>query len=194
MKLLGLTGGVGMGKSTSAAFLARYRIPVIDTDRTARELVEPGQPALMEIVDAFGASMIDTEGRLRRDALAAVVFENSGQRQRLEEILHPRIRSHWQEQVEGWRVQNVAVGVVIIPLLFETHAEDAFDAVVTVACLSVTQHSRLSARGWSGSQIEARLASQWPIGKKLDRADFVLWTEGEVSVVEQQWEMLLKRI
>lgn len=194
MKLLGLTGGVGMGKSTSAIFLARYGIPVIDTDRTARELVEPGQPALMEIVDAFGASMVDNEGRLRRDALAAVVFENPGQRQRLEEILHPRIRSHWQEQVEGWRAQNVAVGVVIIPLLFETNAEDAFDSVVTVACLSITQRSRLSARGWSESQIAARLASQWPIQKKMDRADFVLWTEGEVSVVEQQWEKLLVRI
>src|SRR5262249_29213243 len=102
MTLLGLTGGVGMGKSTAATLLTQMAVPVIDTDSLARQLVEPGQPALAEIQAAFGANVIGPDGRLRRDQLAQRVFSNEPDRRELEDILHPRIRALWKKQAEQW--------------------------------------------------------------------------------------------
>src|SRR6267142_1501338 len=107
LKVLGLTGGVGMGKSTAATFLAQRGVTIVDTDLLARQLVEPGQPALDEIRHAFGAGIISADGSLRRDQLARCVFGDSARRKTLEAILHPRIRKLWQSQLAEWRV-NVA--------------------------------------------------------------------------------------
>src|SRR5882672_6276754 len=123
MILLGLTGGVGMGKSTSARLLGERGLPVIDTDLLAHELVEPGQPALAEIRAAFGYDIIDPDHRLDRARLARRVFSDPAARQQLEAILHPRIRQLWLAQVEILAQQQAAECVVVIPLLFETRAE-----------------------------------------------------------------------
>src|SRR5271170_3530630 len=117
MKLCGLTGGVGMGKSTTAGFLRERGAKIVDTDEIARELVQPGKPALAEIQNAFGKKMISAGGRLRRDELAKIVFADSIARKKLEAILHPKIRGHWLAQIEKWRKENVALAIVVIPLL-----------------------------------------------------------------------------
>src|SRR5688572_18378743 len=103
MKLFGLTGGIGMGKSTSAGLMAKRGVAVVDTDLIAREIVEHGQPALAEIAATFGRTLIDAEGRLRRSALAEIVFAPPEKRTQLEAILHPRIRERWAVQVGQWR-------------------------------------------------------------------------------------------
>jgi dephospho-CoA kinase len=144
MKLLGLTGGVGMGKSTCADLLRARHVPVLDTDDLAREVVEPGQPALDEVRRIFGHEVIDAEGRLRRDILARRVFSDSEARKQLEGILHPRIRTLWRAQANAWRDQGRPLGVVAIPLLFETKAETELDAVICVACSPATQLERLT--------------------------------------------------
>src|SRR6266404_2653652 len=113
MNLLGLTGGVGMGKSTASSLLADLKVPVVDTDVLARQMVEPGQPALAQIGATFGPEMMGPDGRLRRDALAKRVFADPAARQQLEAILHPPIREAWQAQVRVWREENLALGVVI---------------------------------------------------------------------------------
>src|ERR1700722_14102542 len=100
MKLCGLTGGVRMGKSTAAAFLQARGASMVDTDHLARELVQPGQPALAEIQNAFGREIVSPDGQLRRDELANIVFTDATARQRLEAILHPRIRERWLAQIE----------------------------------------------------------------------------------------------
>src|SRR4051794_29634495 len=115
MITLGLGGGVGMGKSTSAGFFAQRGLHIIDTDVIARELVEPGQSALSEIATAFGAEVLAPDGRLKRDALARRVFSDSVQRERLESILHPRIREHWLGEIKRLSTQNVVECVVVIP-------------------------------------------------------------------------------
>src|SRR5437762_9532318 len=120
MKLLGLTGGIGMGKSTADQLLRDRGIPVIDTDLLARQLVEPGQPALAEIAQTFGSQVLSTDGRLRRDEMARLAFADPAARRKLEAILHPRIRSLWQSQIALWRDENHPLVVVVIPLLFET--------------------------------------------------------------------------
>ena len=186
MKLLGLTGGIGTGKSTVAGLLAARGLPVIDTDDVAREVVAPGQPALAAIATTFGRELIDEEGKLRRAVLAEIVFTSPEKRQELEAILHPLIRERWQAQVEAWRESGQGTCVVVIPLLFETAAQSHFDAVLCTACTAATQWERLRARGWPELQIQQRLAAQWPLEKKIAAAQHVLWTEGALELLRRQ--------
>ena len=182
MRLLGLTGGVGMGKSTAAGLLLQHGARVVDTDEIARELVQPGQPALAEIRREFGGEVFLPDGSLNRAALAEKVFVDETARKKLEAILHPRIRERWSAQVATWRKENVPLAVVVIPLLFETQAEGAFDKIICIACSPQSQRERLQARGWADDQIRRRIASQLPVEHKMTRSHFVVWTEGVIEV------------
>jgi dephospho-CoA kinase len=192
LKVLGLTGGVGMGKSACAQLLAARGVAVIDTDDLARQVVEPGQPALAEVLQVFGPQMAGPDGYLRRDELARRVFADPSARQRLEAILHPPIRALWRAQVETWRGESRPLAVVVIPLLFETKAEAELDATICVACSAATQHQRLLARGWLPEQIEQRLQAQWPVETKIARADYLVWTEAGLDVHVAQIERILR--
>ena len=194
MKVCGLTGGVGMGKSTTAEFLRACGAQVVDTDELARQFVQPGQPALAEIQAEFGKKVIAPDGRLRRDELARIVFADAAARKKLETILHPRIRERWLAQVEIWRKENRALAVVVIPLLFETRAESHFDKIICVACSAPVQRERLLARGWTPEQIQQRLAAQWPVEQKISRADFVVWTDGALDAHAQQLERIFVKL
>ena len=182
MKLVGLTGGVGMGKSTAAGFLLQLGARVVDTDEIAHDLVRPGQPAFAEIETEFGKKILTADGSLDRRALAEIVFNHEAARKKLEAILHPRIRERWQAQVETWRKENCPLAVVVIPLMFETQAENAFDKIICTACSPASQQERLTARGWSPAQIARRIAAQMPVEQKLARSHFVIWTEGSTDV------------
>ena len=186
MRVFGLTGGVGMGKSAAAKLLAERNIAVVDTDLIARQIVEPGQPALRELTVEFGAAILGSDGRLIRDKLAKIVFADEEARRKLEAVLHPKIRAAWLHQVELWRADNKPVAVVVIPLLFETDAAAYFDATVCVACSLKSQEERLKARGWIMNQIEQRRRAQWPIDKKMLCSDYVVWTEGSLEVHAEQ--------
>jgi dephospho-CoA kinase len=186
MKTFGLTGGIGMGKSTVAQMLAHRGVNVIDTDDLAREIVAPGQPALAIILQTFGADLLDNSGHLRRAALAQIVFLDPAARAKLEAITHPRIMARWREQLAEWRTDGQPVAVVVIPLLYEIEVAAEFDAVICVACSSVTQQKRLQQRGWTAAQIQERCAAQLPVAEKIARANFVVWTEGEVASTAAQ--------
>ena len=207
MKVLGLTGGIGMGKSTADKLLRQRALPVVDTDLLARQLVEPGQIALAEIQQLFGPEIVGPDGRLRRHELARRVFRDPAARKQLEDILHPRIRALWKAQIETWRAGGSAspthslthspthtsspLAVVVIPLLFETGAEAEVDATICVACSAATQRRRLEARGWPPDQIEQRIRAQLPIAEKIARADFVIWTEAALDVHAAQLDRIL---
>ena len=193
MKTFGITGGIGMGKSTAAAFLRERGVAVVDTDDLARQVVQPGEPALSEIQNAFGREIVGDDGQLRRDQLASLVFSAPDARARLEAILHPRIQRLWETQLEVWRAEGRAVAAVVIPLLFETKAESAFDAVICLACSDATQQARLVSRGWSPEQIKQRIAAQMPVADKMSRADHVVWTEGDVATTATQLERIMAR-
>lgn len=210
-KVLGLTGGVGMGKSTAATLLAQRGVTIVDTDLLARQLVERGQPALAEIREAFGDDMLTPDGSLRRAQMARRVFSDSAARKTLEAILHPRIRRLWQSQLADWRSnfarghspeissslqpdragEGIHYSCVVIPLLFETHAEREVDATICLACSSATQHQRLNSRGWPTEQIEQRIKSQLPIEEKMARADYVIWNEGPLDILAAQIARIL---
>jgi dephospho-CoA kinase len=186
MKVFGLTGGVGMGKSTAAEILRALGAQVVDTDELARQLVEPGQPALEEIRKEFGEKIISSAGGLKRGELAQIVFADSAARKKLEAILHPRIRERWLAQIETWRNENHKLVVVVIPLLFETQAESQFEKIICVACSAANQQQRLSQRGWTPEQIRQRIAAQISVEQKIARADFVVWTDGDLDSHEEQ--------
>jgi dephospho-CoA kinase len=189
-----------MGKSTAARLLAQRGVSIVDTDLLARQLVEPGQPAIAEIRDAFGAEMIAPDGSLRRDLLARRVFPDSAARKTLEAILHPRIRRLWQSQLAQWRASNTPTlkdsntcfFCAVIPLLFETRAETEVDATLCVACSPATQHQRLASRGWNADQIHQRIKSQLPVEEKMARANYVVWNEGSLEVLGAQLDCVLR--
>src|SRR3954463_12996724 len=189
MITVGLTGGIGMGKSTVSKLIEQRGIALIDTDVIARELVEPGQPALAEITALFGTHLLDESGRLQRGELARLVFADGKARAALERVLHPKIRQRWLAQVDVWRGEDKSLAVIVIPLLFETKAEAELDKTVCVACSTATQRARLIERGWSSAQIDQRIAAQWPVNEKISRANFLLWNEAGVDVLEAQLEL-----
>lgn len=180
-----------MGKSAAAQILRARNVAVVDTDDLARQVVAPGQPALAAVRQAFGADILGPDGQLRREELARIVFSNPAARQQLEAILHPRIRELWSAQLQAWRTEGKPVAVVVIPLLFETQAEASFAAVVCVACSAGAQRERLAARGWTPEQMAQRNAAQLPVAEKMQRANYVIWTEGGLDVHTQQWEHIL---
>jgi dephospho-CoA kinase len=193
MRLFGVTGGVGMGKTTAGELLRQLGVSVADTDVIARQLVEPGQPALEEVVSKFGRSVLSNDGSLNRQELARIVFSDKSARLTLEAILHPRIRAVWEAEVEKWRAAGTATGAVIIPLLFETNAAPLFDAVICIACTPETQLQRLRQRGWTDTEIQQRLSAQYPtVGKYID-SDFVVWTDTTLASHSAQLERILKR-
>ena len=191
-RVIGITGGVGMGKSTAAKLLREQGVPVVDSDDLARDVVAVGEPALAEVSEIFGAEFLDAQGQLDRGKLAAHIFGNDAERKKLEAIIHPRVRECWLLQMESWRAENVPLGVVVIPLLFEVGAEGEFDSVICVACTGNTQRERLRARGWDDVQIAARIAAQMEVAEKIERADQVVWTEGDVSFLREQLQSIFR--
>lgn len=194
MRVLGLTGGIGMGKSAAEQFLRQRGVPVVDTDVLARQVVEPGQPALEEIRRGFGPEMVGPDGRLRRAELARRVFAEPEALRQLEALLHPRIRALWQAQLQAWRAEGRPLAVVVIPLLFETQAEREFDFTLCVACSAGTQRQRLLGRGWTPEQTEQRIRAQWPVERKMAQADFVVWSEGDLELHAAQLERILQTV
>lgn len=193
MKVCGLTGGVGMGKSTAADMMSALGVPVLDTDELAKQLVQPGARALAEIQNLFGQDIVGSDGQLRRGELARIVFADVAARRKLEAILHPRIRQGWLAQIEVWRQAGHKLAVVVIPLLFETQAESHFDQILCVACSPATQHERLAARGWDTDQIKRRIAAQMPVEQKIARSHFVIWTEGLLEAHHEQVQQILRK-
>lgn len=181
---IGLTGGIASGKSVVAGLFAARGVPVIDTDRIAREVVEPGQPALARVVEAFGDGVLDEAGRLDRRALRERVFADPGDRRRLEGILHPAIMAELEEQ-------SAAAGgdyqVLVIPLLVEGGRSEAVDRVLVVDCPVETQLERLRARDEeTEAGARAMLAAQASREQRLAAADDVIINDGSLEALENR--------
>ena len=108
--------------------------------------------------------------------------------------VHPRVRERWLAQIEIWRKENYPLAIVVIPLLFETHAESHFDKIICAACSAASQKKRLFERGWALEQINQRIAAQMPVEEKIARSHFVIWTEGDLKNHEQQLERVLQKL
>src|SRR5512139_1003281 len=162
-----LTGGIASGKSTVANLFAALGIPLIDTDVIAREVVEPGQPALAAVVDAFGPTVLDAQGRLDRRRLRDIIFGDESARRRLESILHPAIRLEMDRQSQA-AASLAPYQILVIPLLTEGGRRDHVDRVLVVDAPESLQIERLMARdSVSRDQAEASLRAQAPRDARL---------------------------
>ncbi|MFO1457906.1 MAG: dephospho-CoA kinase [Verrucomicrobiota bacterium] len=192
MFLLGITGGIGTGKSTTFRVFSEWQLPCLDTDQIAREQSAVGSEGLREIVEAFGNEILNPQGELRRDALSRIVFGDPGALRVLEGILHPRISKVWRSRIAEWDCSGVRTAAVIIPLLFEKGYDVDFDRVVCLACTRRTQYRRLRDRSWSDQEIQARERAQMPVEEKMARANYVIWTEGALHLHRAQWSSVLR--
>jgi dephospho-CoA kinase len=186
---IGLTGGVASGKSTVTQRFAELGVPVIDADVASRKVVEPGKPGLAQVVQRFGAGILDADGRLDRRALRNQIFNDSSLRQALDAILHPLIRAEMER--EAAEAQGPYV-VMAIPLLVEGGtARKRVDRVLVVDVDEALQIQRLQARdGGSAEQARAILASQASRTARLGEADDVLLNTGSVAELRQAVDRL----
>lgn len=181
---VGLTGGIGAGKSTVATRLASHGAVVIDADRIAREVVEPGQPALADIVEQFGPHVLTGDGALDRAALANVAFADEESRKRLNAIMHPRIGQATAEAMA--QAPEDAIIVHDVPLLVETGLAPSYHLVIVVDAPEAERVRRLvSARGMSADDAQARIAAQATTDQRRAAADVWLCNDGDVGALER---------
>lgn len=198
MRVIGLTGGIASGKSTAARTLAELGARVVDADEVAREIVAPGQPALAEIVRAFGREMLQPDGTLDRKRLGAVIFADPDKRRTLNAITHPRIAMETQARLGRLREEGVPAAVYEAALLVENRVHEALDGLLVVVCDEATQLERLIARdGFSEADARARIAAQAPVAEKVKAATWVVDTSGPLADTKKQlarvWEEILSR-
>jgi len=178
-----ITGSVGCGKSTLGRLLAASGAEVIDSDDIVHQLQKPGGTLSQAIGRTFGADCLLADGAVNRRKLASIVFADPQGLATLNEISHPLVR----HQLANWRHQPATgwAKVALIPLLFEVGWEADWDYTVTVACEAQTQSARLQSRGWSNTEIERRMAAQWPTARKAALADFVINNDADLPTLER---------
>ena len=196
MLRVGLTGGIGAGKSEVARRLASYGAVVIDADAVAREVVAPGTPGLAEVVQAFGPEVLRSDGTLNRDRLGELVFADETLRMKLNAIIHPRVG----ERMAGLERQAGEVSVIVhdVPLLAENHLAGSFDEVVVVDVPPRIQVERLAReRGMSKAQAEARMGAQASREERLAIATIVVDNSGSLAELDREvgelWAELRRR-
>jgi dephospho-CoA kinase len=186
--MVGLTGGVGAGKSAVSARLAQLGAVVVDSDVLAREVVMPGTEGLGEIVEAFGNSVLASDGSLDRSALGQIVFNDPDARRRLEAIIHPRVRARSAEIIA-----RAPVGAVIVndvPLLVETGMQGMFEVVVVVSADVEVRVDRLRGRGMPESDARARIAAQATDDQRRAVADIVIDNDGSLAELHKRVDEL----
>ena len=199
MKVIGLTGGAGSGKSAVAVMLARKGALYINADQLAREVVEPGKPALGEIRDAFGPSVITSDGTLDRGRMAEIVFTEPEARERLEAIIHPRVIERVRQRIDGASAKGrYTAAVVEVPLLFESGTEDMMDEVWVVDSTQDRQIHRMMERdGLSEEQAQKRLKAQMDPRVRAGMADILIDNNGSLNdlaqAVDTAWADALAR-
>lgn len=195
MLVVGLTGGICSGKSTVAAMFARLGAAVIDADRVAHELQEPGQPLYEAIVSAFGREVVGEDGRIDRRKLGAMVFADPRARARLEDILHPAIVEECERRIQEAGTSGAAVCLLDAALLIESGRQARFDMVILVEASEAVQIDRLMARmGLSRDEALQRIRLQMPREEKRRHASLVIENGGPLEETERQvkaaWERL----
>jgi len=191
MLIIGLTGGIGSGKSSACNFFTQQSIPVIDADIIAHQLVKPDSPALLEIIDIFGANFINSNGQLNRDKLRKEIFSDPYKKQQLEAIIHPRVFEEMQNQLANL---NAAYCVLCIPLLLETEATDKVNRVLVIDVNEATQIKRVMARDkLSREQIQSIIDTQINRNDRLRLADDVISNNAQPEDFQQQLTLIHKK-
>ena len=197
MVVIGVTGGVGTGKSTVAGMFHRLGAAVLDADVIAHRLMEPRRLAWRKVVRAFGRGALHKDETVNRRRLAAAVFADGALRRRLERILHPAVMREIRRQIGRLRLSRAARAVVLdVPLLLEVGAQPLVDVLVVVTAPPGVQRSRVRRRhGWSDEELDARIRAQWGLSAKAALADYVVDNADGVDATRTQvtriWQTLV---
>lgn len=187
MRLIGLTGNIASGKSAVASMLAERGAVIIDADVQAREAVTKGSPALEAIVAKWGEGVLDAAGNLDRPALRHIVFENQSDLDELNEIVHPEVVRMRKQETEEARIRGDRFVVSVIPLLFERHLAEEFDAIVLVDAPRTVRLERIARdRGIDETEAMKMIAAQMPADLKRARADYVIENSGTLEELEAE--------
>ena len=191
MRVIGLTGGIGCGKSLAAQYFAELGALVIDADQLARAAIERGSDGFDEVLALFGDSILK-DGNIDRRALGELIFKDAKAKTQLENIIHPFVRREFEEAVASLKGDQVLV--YEIPLLVETKAHERFDVVITVESEMENRIARLRGRGMHISEIEGRIAAQATREQRIEVADFLIENDGSedelLRQVENIWDSL----
>jgi dephospho-CoA kinase len=185
--LVGLTGGLATGKSTVSDVLRRLGCIVLDADVLAREVVEPGEPALAAIAAEFGPEVLQADGTLDRKRLGAIVFADPARRRRVEAITHPAIRDRFLARLAELEARDFA-GIVVwdAPVMIESGGYQAMDRLVVVVTDAATQRARALARDGDAADADRKIASQMPLAEKAKLADYVIDNSGDRAATESR--------
>jgi dephospho-CoA kinase len=195
MQKLGLTGGIASGKSAVAAILRELGFSVLDADSISHKLMEPGQTAHDEILQAFGADLADSSGRIDRHKLAAIVFADSTKLAKLNSILHPRVDQIIFDQLDAWQKSGGhSAAFVEAALLIEAGMAPRLDGMVVAWCTPEQQLERLRARGMSEMEASRRLAAQLPIDEKIKHATYTIDCSGTLEETRAQVQALATKL
>ena len=183
----GLTGGIASGKSTVAGMLRELGFPVMEADRVAHEVMEPGQPAYSEVVSVFGRTILNSDKRINRSSLAAIVFNDHEKLAQLNGIIHPRVEEEMLRQfAELERSGKYAAAFVEAALIFEAGLHKKLDGVLVTWCLLEQQLARLMERGLSDAEAGKRIALQMPVAEKLALATEKIDCSGPLEETRRQ--------
>lgn len=188
MLKIGLTGGIGSGKSTVCQLFAELGVPIIDADVIARQLVEPGLPALQRIVDLFGEEMLNGDGSLNRAKLRESVFSAADKKRQLDGLMHPLVYAQIAAEVAALRCEYC---VIAVPLLLESTHDYAFDRILLIDCPEALQIERVMQRnGFSLAQVQAIIDSQMPRQQRFSRVDDVVSNVSDLAQLAEQIKSL----
>lgn len=185
---LGLTGGIGCGKSSAVIFFAKLGWRTLQTDQIVRDLLNGDSGVRSQVVGRWGSEVLDSDqDRIDRKAVAQIVFKKPAELDWLEKLLHPKVRLVWEGELNA---HPHALNLVEIPLLFEKRLETAFDLTVCVSSPSEIVHERMRERGYSDTDIRQRRANQLPLDEKVKRSDFVISNAGSLQYLNKQVQRL----
>lgn len=188
---VGLTGGIGCGKSTVVGFFRDAGWRTLESDKIVAELLSGDEEVRSALRQRWGAAVFTSEGGVDRRAIAGKVFQDEAELGWLEQLLHPQVRAAWQGALAAVPEAN---WLVEIPLIFEKRLETAFDLTVCVASPPHIVELRMVARGYSGEEVERRRQRQMPLGEKMRRADFVITNAGSLEFLQDQTMRLIAQI
>lgn len=192
MKIIGLTGGIGSGKSTVAQLFVEEGFPLIDADVIAREVVAAGQPALQELADVFGADILEPSGELNRQLLAQRAFVDRETTDKLNAITHPRIQQRTQELFDEYREKDVEAVIYDMPLLVDNGLDRAMDWVIVVDVAAEERIRRVvEYRGLDEEDAQRRVKAQIPDGLRLAAADSVIDNNAAIANLKPQVDQLI---
>ena len=195
MKWIGLTGGIGSGKSTVAKMLRELGEPVIDADDLAHEVMACGGTAYSDIVKLFGKGILNSAHEIDRKKLGNMVFSDKNLLKNLESIVHPRVRELSQKRRRELESRGFARAFYDVPLLFEKNLQNQFDTSVLVYCSESLQKQRIRERnGLNDEEIDRRLSAQIPIDEKRQRADFVIDNSGSLADLKSEVRKILSQL